>query len=500
MDEDLLLDLEELGGDEEELDDLDDGNGDDDAMEVTDDLLPTAVAGDDVRAVAKLSDSKQFKDAMQKIDQFMNNPRPPERSAGHTEDDPEYKLIVQVNNLTQDIDTEMLIVHKYIRDHYASRFPELESLVPNAFAYARTVKLIGNELDLTQIGDLKSILPQATVMVVTVTATTTNGQPLSEDALQRVLRACDTLLALDAAKQRILEYVESRMSFIAPNLSALIGSNIAAKLMGLSGGLKHLSAIPASNIIVLGKQMKMNTGMSSVTQQKHQGIVYTTDLVANAPQEFRRQAARILSAKLVLMARVDQAGACADGSMGRDMRDEVQKKIEVVSQPPPGKNIKALPIPDEGPKKRRAGKRFRKAKDRMAQTELSKAANRMQFGVAEDEVGFSTGMTKGLGVIGQQTGKIRAMQADARVKVGVAKKHQTQLGRISGGATSGFSSSVAFTPVKGIELENPELAAQRMAATKNDKYFGSSTFASVLSKKRSLEEAVEAANKKAKPS
>jgi U4/U6 small nuclear ribonucleoprotein PRP31 len=38
--------------------------------------------------------------------------------------------------------------------------------------------------------------------------------------------------------------------------------------------------------------------------------------------------------------------------------------------------------------------------------------------------------------------------------------------------TSGLASSVAFTPVKGIELINPELAADKVKKA-NDKYFNS---------------------------
>lgn len=39
-------------------------------------------------------------------------------------------------------------------------------------------------------------------------------------------------LELNASKHRIYEYVESRMSFIAPNLSIIIGASTAAKIMG----------------------------------------------------------------------------------------------------------------------------------------------------------------------------------------------------------------------------------------------------------------------------
>ncbi len=49
---------------------------------------------------------------------------------------------------------------------------------------------------------------------------------------------------------QILQFVESRMSSIAPNLSLIVGSEIAARLMGLAGGLHPLSRMPACNIQV----------------------------------------------------------------------------------------------------------------------------------------------------------------------------------------------------------------------------------------------------------
>lgn len=39
-------------------------------------------------------------------------------------------------------------------------------------------------------------------------------------------------IELNANKLKIYEFVESRMTFIAPNLSKIIGASTAAKLMG----------------------------------------------------------------------------------------------------------------------------------------------------------------------------------------------------------------------------------------------------------------------------
>lgn len=38
---------------------------------------------------------------------------------------------------------------------------------------------------------------------------------------------------LNNCKLKIFEYVESRMAFIAPNLSVIVGASTAAKIMGI---------------------------------------------------------------------------------------------------------------------------------------------------------------------------------------------------------------------------------------------------------------------------
>lgn len=92
---------------------------------------------------------------------------------------------------------------------------------------------------------------QHVIMGVTVTATTTEGKPLAEDILQRVLTAGRIIMQLDADKARILDLVQKKMHRIAPNLSNAIGEEIAARLISVAGGLEELSKMPACNVQVL---------------------------------------------------------------------------------------------------------------------------------------------------------------------------------------------------------------------------------------------------------
>ncbi|TFK92975.1 Nop domain-containing protein [Polyporus arcularius HHB13444] len=434
---------------------------------------------EDVRKVAKLEGSKRMNDILKEIEKYQANPSPPEQMALPTHSNPEYNLIVQANNLSVDVDNEIMIVHKFIRDHYAPKFPELEQLVADPQMYITSVRALGNSEDPTKV-NLQGILPPAIIMSVLVTATTTSGQPLSEAEWQTVQRACDLADRLEEARKKIFMYVSSRMNVLAPNLSAIVGTTTAAKLLGVAGGLSGIAKMPACNVYLLGAQKKIAAGFSSVTQRRHTGFVFQSDLVQGTPPEYRMKVQRTVGAKCTLAARMDLERQRRDGSYGQQLRDKIEKHIDRLAAPPPGKIVKALPIPNDGPKKRRGGKRARKAKEAYAQTELRKLQNRMAFGEAEEEVG-AFDQTKGLGMIG--TGKVRANVGEAKSRAKLSKANKLRLAALtkaaqSGTATSGTATSLTVTPVQGFELTNRAAAAQRVKEA-NERWFAGGTFSFV---------------------
>lgn len=69
-----------------------------------------------------------------------------------------------------------VLIHRFVRDKYCKRFPELESLVMQPQEYMMTVRELGNDLDKAKNNEaLHKFLTQATIMVVSVTASTTQG-------------------------------------------------------------------------------------------------------------------------------------------------------------------------------------------------------------------------------------------------------------------------------------------------------------------------------------
>jgi len=260
------------------------------------------------------------------------------------------------------------------------------------------------------------------------------------------------------------------MQVFAPNLTAIVGSEIATKLIGAAGGLNKLANMPACNLFVLGKKRATLEGFSSATIVKHHGYVAGCDIIRNTPNALEIKACRLVANKCSLAARLDLARENhIQGEMGHKLREDILKRIEKWQEPPPKKKEKVLPAPDDLPRKRRGGARMRKYKQRYAMTEMRKRAMRLPFGKITDEHGNSM---VSLGMLGMEgSGVIRANVREEKgfqPRSGAAKKRKTQKGNQT---TPGFATSVyAMTPVQGLELRAPD-ASKEKPGDASDGYF-----------------------------
>ncbi|KAK2742573.1 U4/U6-U5 snRNP complex subunit prp31 [Myotisia sp. PD_48] len=475
----------------------------------------------DVRSVAKLM--KTLQPTLEKVAHYQTLSPSERDQSGSIEENPEYHLLTEANSLSTSIDNEIMLVHKFIRDHYSSRFPELETLISNPLDYAKTVAILKNGPfdDIKAIASssdnlvgqtLRNILDGPSLMIVAVEGTTTKGAPLSESELQNILRACEMMFSLDKAKIVLTNYVQSRMNIFAPNLTALVGSLTAAQLLNYAGGLTGLAKTPSCNIAPLGSKKQSQSGFATNVGIRHQGFLYHSPIVQEIPNDFKIQAMRIVSAKIVLAARVDRVHSSRDGSTGEQLKQACLERLDKLTEPPPNKGPRALPAPDDKPARKRGGRRARKAKEATAMTDMRKAQNRLAFGKEEQEVGYGTGeSTKGLGMLGQENqGRIRATKIDPRTKAKLSKSHKgfgaatplpghasslrgfgqntgnaSVLGLRSSGVgptgASGTASTIAFTPFQGLELVDPKSLAEvnRKRKAEEDRWFKSGTFTQV---------------------
>lgn len=191
--DELLADLEENDRDEMDQDEEEPPEIKEEKPDIKD--IPMEVDTtqiNSVRELCKLRDSDILRSIIKQIEGYGNKVRKANDIIGPVETDPEYQVIVEANNIAADIDNEigkdgvfnlflltsqlLAVVHKFVRDKYQKRFPELDSLVVSPLEYVRTVKELGNDLDQAKNNEiLQQFLTQATIMVVSVTASTTQG-------------------------------------------------------------------------------------------------------------------------------------------------------------------------------------------------------------------------------------------------------------------------------------------------------------------------------------
>jgi U4/U6 small nuclear ribonucleoprotein PRP31 len=260
------------------------------------------------------------------------------------------------------------------------------------------------------------------------------------------------------------------MNKFAPNTCVLIGSRVAAQLIGMAGGLVSLSKVPSCNVQVIGQSKTVLSGFSNISTMLNAGILLNCDLVQRCPPYLRKKAIKVVSAKVALTVRVDSYKNHPSGDEGRKFRKEIEEKIEKWQEPPKARTKKALPIPEEKKRSKRGGKRVRRWKERFAMTELRQQQNRMNFSANEGEYGDSAmGFDMGMLSSTAESGKLRAPR---KKEIRLAKKQK--VANVSSGQTSGLSSSLVFTPVQGLELVNPNAAADRVREA-NKKWFSTTS-------------------------
>lgn len=131
---------------------------------------------DTITEICKLHGSDELKRILFELREFAKKPRTSAEMIGNVESDPEYQLIVQANLLAVEIDNEIVLIHRFVKDKYKKRFPELDSMILGELDFIQTVRELGNDLDQVKNNEkLQQTLTQATIMIVSVTASTTQG-------------------------------------------------------------------------------------------------------------------------------------------------------------------------------------------------------------------------------------------------------------------------------------------------------------------------------------
>ncbi len=169
------------------------------------------------------------------------------------------------------------------------------------------------------------------------------GSELEDKDLEIVKGFAATLTELYAEKERLEKYVDGRMTETAPNITAIVGPSLGARLISLAGGLKRLSQLPAGTVQLLGAEKAMFMHLKAGKRPPKHGVIFQHPTVHRAPYWQRGNISRSMAAKISIASKVDY---WKGEFIGDQLNAQIAKRVEEVQRKypdPPKKEQRRLP-------------------------------------------------------------------------------------------------------------------------------------------------------------
>ena len=215
-------------------------------------------------------------------------------------------LIIQTINNVDEINKSINLLIKRLREWYAYYNPEFENSLRDQEKFVELV-LEKNK---------KELLKE-----VNVSEKESMGADFEKEEVEPILNLGKEVRNLYSLKKKQEEYLEKLMKNVCPNLLAMTGANIGAKLIAQASGLKRLMEFPASTVQLLGAEKALFRHMKTGARAPKFGFLHEHPLIARYPRELHGKIARALADKISLAVKVDYF-------KGQFIGDKLLKEVE----------------------------------------------------------------------------------------------------------------------------------------------------------------------------
>ena len=220
-------------------------------------------------------------------------------------------MIVQAIALLDDLDKELNTYAMRVKEWYGWHFPEMGRILNDNLAYARVILSMGMRTSAAE-ADLAEILPEEIEAAVKGAAEISMGTEITIEDLENIKALAEQVVSFTEYRQQLSGYLSARMAAIAPNLTALVGDLVGARLIAHAGSLMNLAKSPASTIQILGAEKALFRALKTKHDTPKYGLIYHASLIGQATGKNKGKIARMLATKAALGLRVD---ALADWSV-----------------------------------------------------------------------------------------------------------------------------------------------------------------------------------------
>jgi nucleolar protein 56 len=239
-------------------------------------------------------------------------------------------MIIQAIALLDTLDKDVNTFVMRVREWYSWHFPELVKIVTDNYLYAKLTLLIKDKSSLSDesIPAIKEVLgDEEKAKEVVDAAKASMGQDISPIDLINIEAFAKRVISLAEYRHKLFAYLQDKMAVVAPNLGALIGELVAARLISHAGSLTNLAKYPASTVQILGAEKALFRALKTKGNTPKYGLIFHSSFIGRAKQRNKGRISRYLANKCSIASRIDAFMDQSTPAFGEKMKEQVEERL-----------------------------------------------------------------------------------------------------------------------------------------------------------------------------
>ncbi|XP_010534767.1 PREDICTED: nucleolar protein 56 [Tarenaya hassleriana] len=240
-------------------------------------------------------------------------------------------MVIQAIFLLDTLDKDINSFAMRVREWYSWHFPELVKIVNDNYLYARVAKIIEDKSKLSEehIPMLTEVLgDEDKAKEVVEAGKASMGQDLSPVDLINVQNFAQRVMDLSEYRKKLYDYLVAKMNDIAPNLAALIGDMVGARLISHAGSLTNLAKCPSSTLQILGAEKALFRALKTKGNTPKYGLIFHSSFIGRASAKNKGRIARYLANKCSIASRIDCFAERSTAAFGEKLREQVEERLD----------------------------------------------------------------------------------------------------------------------------------------------------------------------------
>ncbi|CAH2044949.1 unnamed protein product [Thlaspi arvense] len=255
-------------------------------------------------------------------------------------------MVIQAIFLLDTLDKDINTFAMRVREWYSWHFPELVKIVNDNYLYSRVSKIIEDKSKLSEehIPMLTEVLgDEDKASEVVEAGKASMGQDLSPVDLINVQTFAQKVMDLADYRKKLHDYLVAKMSDIAPNLAALVGEMVGARLISHAGSLTNLAKCPSSTLQILGAEKALFRALKTRGNTPKYGLIFHSSFIGRASAKNKGRIARFLANKCSIASRIDCFADSSTTAFGEKLRGQVEERLDFYDKGiAPRKNVDVM--------------------------------------------------------------------------------------------------------------------------------------------------------------